>query len=56
MFVIPDCYANAVCIGVGGHYKVGPGYCRSASRVELQPDIRPTDYMGYRLVLRLQEQ
>jgi len=36
----------------GGHWKVGPIHCRSASRIELQPDTRPTDYMGYRLVLR----
>ncbi len=36
----------------GGHYKIGPVHCRSASRIELQPDTRPTDYMGYRLVLR----
>ena len=40
----------------GGHYKIGPVHCRSASRIELQPDTRPTDYMGYRLVLRLSEQ
>ena len=40
----------------GGHFKIGPVHCRSASRIELQPDTRPTDYMGYRLVLRLQEQ
>lgn len=40
----------------GGHYKVGPVHCRSASRIELQPSTRPTDYMGYRLVLRPQEQ
>jgi formylglycine-generating enzyme required for sulfatase activity len=40
----------------GGHYKIGPVHCRSASRIELQPTTRPTDYMGYRLVLRLQEQ
>lgn len=38
----------------GGHFKVGPVHCRSASRIELQPDTRPTDYMGYRLVLRPQ--
>jgi len=36
----------------GGHWKVGPVHCRSASRIELQPDTRPTEYMGYRLVLR----
>ena len=40
----------------GGHYKIGPVHCRSASRIELQPDTRPTDYMGYRLVLRPVEQ
>ncbi|HEY8994798.1 MAG TPA: bifunctional serine/threonine-protein kinase/formylglycine-generating enzyme family protein [Lacunisphaera sp.] len=40
----------------GGHYKVGPVHCRSASRIELQSDTRPTDYTGYRLVLRPQEQ
>ena len=40
----------------GGHYKVGPVHCRSASRIELQPDTRPTEYMGYRLVLRPVEQ
>jgi len=40
----------------GGHYKIGPVHCRSASRIELQPSTRPTDYMGYRLVLRPQEQ
>jgi serine/threonine-protein kinase len=36
----------------GGHWKVGAVHCRSASRIELQPDTRPTEYMGYRLVLR----
>jgi formylglycine-generating enzyme required for sulfatase activity len=40
----------------GGHYKIGPVHCRSASRIELQSDTRPTDYTGYRLVLRPQEQ
>jgi formylglycine-generating enzyme required for sulfatase activity/tRNA A-37 threonylcarbamoyl transferase component Bud32 len=40
----------------GGYYKLGPVHCRSASRVELQSDTRPTDYTGYRLVLRPQEQ
>ncbi len=40
----------------GGHYKIGPVHCRSASRIELQPDTRPTDTTGYRLVLRPQEQ
>jgi len=39
----------------GGHYKIAPVHCRSASRIELQPDTRATDYMGYRLVLRAQE-
>ncbi len=36
----------------GGNWKVGPVHCRSASRVELTPETRPTDTMGYRLVLR----
>ncbi len=36
----------------GGHFKVGAVHCRSASRIELQASARPTDYMGYRLVLR----
>ena len=40
----------------GGHFKVGPVHCRSASRIELQANTRPTDYMGYRLILRPQEQ
>ena len=40
----------------GGHFKIGPVHCRSASRIELQAGTRPTDYMGYRLVLRPQEQ
>ena len=40
----------------GGHYKIGSVHCRSASRIELQPDTRPTDTMGYRLVLRPVEQ
>lgn len=39
----------------GGHWKIGAVHCRSASRIELQPDTRPTDYMGYRLALRPQE-
>lgn len=39
----------------GGHWRVGPIHCRSASRIELQSDTRPTDFMGYRLVLRPQE-
>lgn len=36
----------------GGNWKVGPAHCRSASRIELTPETRPTDTMGYRLVLR----
>ncbi len=36
----------------GGSWKVGPAHCRSASRIELTPDTRPNDAMGYRLVLR----
>lgn len=40
----------------GGHYKIGAVHCRSASRIELQPDARPNDTMGYRLVLRPVEQ
>ncbi|HWA27860.1 MAG TPA: protein kinase [Lacunisphaera sp.] len=40
----------------GGHFKMGAVHCRSASRIELQPDARPTDYMGYRLILRPVEQ
>ncbi len=36
----------------GGSWKVGPAHCRSASRIELTPETRPTDAMGYRLVLR----
>ena len=40
----------------GGHFKIGAVHCRSASRIELQASARPTDYMGYRLVLRPQEQ
>lgn len=36
----------------GGNWKVGPVHCRSASRVELTPETRSTDTMGYRLVLR----
>ena len=36
----------------GGSWKVGPVHCRSASRIELTPETRPTDAMGYRLVLR----
>ena len=39
----------------GGNWKVGPAHCRSASRIELTPETRPTDTMGYRLVLRLTE-
>lgn len=36
----------------GGSWKAGPVHCRSASRIELTPETRPTDTMGYRLVLR----
>ena len=36
----------------GGSWKVSPVHCRSASRVELTTETRPTDAMGYRLVLR----
>lgn len=36
----------------GGNWKVGPGHCRSSSRVEVTPEARATDVMGYRLVLR----
>lgn len=39
----------------GGNWKVGPVHCRSASRLELTPEARATDVMGYRLVLRLTE-
>jgi len=39
----------------GGSWNVGVDYCRSASRVEVTPDIRPTYTMGYRLVLRMLE-
>ena len=39
----------------GGYWKMSAVHCRSASRIELQPDTRPTEYMGYRLVLRPQE-
>jgi formylglycine-generating enzyme required for sulfatase activity len=40
----------------GGHWKLGAAHCRSASRIELPPETRPTDFMGYRLVLRPQEE
>ncbi len=40
----------------GGHWKVGPVHCRIASRIEQGSDTRPTDYMGYRLMLRPQEE
>ncbi|MDQ5977089.1 MAG: Non-specific serine/threonine protein kinase [Verrucomicrobiota bacterium] len=40
----------------GGHFKIGAVHCRAASRIELQASARPADYMGYRLVLRPQEQ
>ncbi len=36
----------------GGNWKVGSVHCRSASRVEVTTEVRPTDVMGYRLVLR----
>ncbi len=39
----------------GGHWRVSVVYCRSASRIESSADTRPTDFMGYRLVLRLKE-
>ncbi|HEX2861384.1 MAG TPA: bifunctional serine/threonine-protein kinase/formylglycine-generating enzyme family protein [Lacunisphaera sp.] len=40
----------------GGHFRVGPVHCRSASRIELLATTRPTEYTGYRLVLRTREQ
>jgi tRNA A-37 threonylcarbamoyl transferase component Bud32 len=40
----------------GGNFKVGPVHCRSASRVELTQETRPSDTMGYRLVLRPTEE
>ncbi len=39
-----------------GNWRVGPVHCRAASRVELTPDIRPNDTMGYRLILRPKEE
>jgi formylglycine-generating enzyme required for sulfatase activity len=36
----------------GGSWKVGAVHCRAASRVEVTTDTRPTDAMGYRLLLR----
>lgn len=36
----------------GGSWKVGAVHCRSASRVEVTTETRPTDAMGYRLLLR----
>jgi len=39
----------------GGHWKVGVVHCRAASRIELGADARPTDFMGYRLILRPKE-
>ncbi len=36
----------------GGSWKVGAVHCRAASRVEVTPEARPTDAMGYRLLLR----
>lgn len=35
----------------GGNWKSAAALCRSASRVELTASVRPTDVMGYRLVL-----
>ena len=35
----------------GGNWKASPPHCRSASRVELTPETRPTEIMGYRLLL-----
>ena len=34
---------------------MGVVHCRAASRIELSVDARPTDFMGYRLVLRPKE-
>ncbi len=39
----------------GGSWKIGAVHCRAASRVEVTPEARPTDAMGYRLLLRLLE-
>lgn len=36
----------------GGSWKVGAVHCRAASRVEVTPETRPTDAMGYRVLLR----
>ena len=36
----------------GGNWKAGAVHCRAASRVEVTPETRPTDTMGYRLMLR----
>jgi formylglycine-generating enzyme required for sulfatase activity/predicted Ser/Thr protein kinase len=36
----------------GGSWKASPAHCRSASRVELTTDTRPSEIMGYRLALR----
>ena len=40
----------------GGNWRVGPVHCRCASRIELTTDTRPTEVMGYRLVLRPTEE
>ena len=36
----------------GGSWKAGAVHCRAASRIEVTPETRPTDAMGYRLMLR----
>lgn len=36
----------------GGHWSASAVHCRSASRVEATVETRPTNTMGYRLVLR----
>ncbi len=36
----------------GGSWKVSAVHCRAASRVEVTTETRPTDAMGYRLLLR----
>jgi formylglycine-generating enzyme required for sulfatase activity len=40
----------------GGNWSVGVVHCRSASRVEVTAETRPTSTMGYRLVLRMLEE
>lgn len=40
----------------GGNWRVGAVHCRSASRVEVTPDTRATDVMGYRFILRVMEE